>query len=113
MDKKSRDNRANQMNPNNPQYYKSRGKNPPGVKPRASSKNNQRGANTGAAYMWRVRAYKRRYGSFGDEILDSSLTKVFTNKIEAMQYAAEVERMNYDCFGSNNYIAHLDKWFGD
>ena len=59
----------------------------------------------GQEYVWRVRLY---YKGIRAEDLNPQYTKVFTNKVEALQYAASLEAEH-----SSSFRVEVKKWFGD
>ena len=60
---------------------------------------------TGMEYVWRVRVYDTDYCPAK---LITCHTKVFTNKVEALQYAAQLEVKLSSCCK-----VQVTKWFGD
>ena len=66
---------------------------------------------TGMEYVWRVRVYKYGWENDGKSYawrLQPTYTKVFTNKVESLQYAAQLESEL-----STSYKVEVTKWFGD
>ena len=60
------------------------------------------------SYVWRVTVYGEEYGTWYNYRND---TRLFNNKISAMNYATKMEKIKNKC--GNFLQAKVEKWFGD